>query len=142
MADKKKIGYYVSRGKCVKAYKLQNPKTKKYTGKRVSESGRKLKEGTRVFKTKALCMKYIAKKEKSKAKKVSSKPVKKRAKKVAKKLRMNKFGQCAYSVPYFGGMVPSVGKYWSGTPETGITSGAWAWPSPGALSLDKQQGSW
>ena len=58
---------------------------------------------------------------------------------------MNKFGSsksCAYSVPYFGGMVPSVGKYWSGTPGTGVTSGAWAWPSPGALALDKQQGSW
>jgi hypothetical protein len=87
MADKKKIGYYVSRGKCVKAYKLQNPKTKKYTGKRVSESGRKLKEGTRVFKTKALCMKYIAKKQKIKAK-----PVKRQSKKVGKKSRMNKFG--------------------------------------------------
>ena len=146
MADKKKIGYYVSRGKCVKAYKLQNPKTKKYTGKRVSESGRKLKEATRVFKTKALCMKYIAKKQKSKAKPVkrqAKKVGKKVAKKVAKKSRMNKFGQeCAYSVPYFGDMVPSVGKYWSGTPSSSVTSSAWRWPSPGALAFDTQQGSW
>ena len=86
VVKRKTIGYYISRDKCVKAFKLQNPKTKKYSGKRVSESGRKLKEGTRVFKTKALCKEYLNKKQRSKTKKVDKKVVKNKSK-------MNKFGK-------------------------------------------------
>ena len=58
--------------------------------------------------------------------------------------RRSRFGQgCAYSVPYFGDMVPSISKFVSGTPDTGLTSFAWGWPTPpSALGLDRQQGGW
>ena len=38
-------------------------------------------------------------------------------------------------------MVPSIAKAMSGTDNTGITSGLWAWPQSG-YQTDKQQGSW
>ncbi len=56
--------------------------------------------------------------------------------------KKSRFGNspCTYELPYFGTMVPSVGKLWSGTPNTGISSSAWMWPAPGARALDKQIG--
>ena len=56
-----------------------------------------------------------------------------------------RFGKssCAYSVPYFGTMVPFISNTWSGTHDTGISSRAWAMPTPpGALAFDRQQGGW
>jgi len=63
--------------------------------------------------------------------------------KMSSKKKTSKFGQaCYYSTPYFGGEVPSVGKYLSGTPNTTYSSSSWMWPSPGALALDTSGGSY
>lgn len=63
--------------------------------------------------------------------------------KMSSKKKASKFGQaCYYSTPYFGGAVPSVGKYLSGTPNTGLSSSAWMWPNPGALAFDTSGGSY
>ena len=60
--------------------------------------------------------------------------------------RRSRFGQkssCAYAVPYFGNMVPSISKTWSGTQDTGISSSLWKWPAPpSAKAIDMQQGGW
>ena len=87
---RKSIGYYVSRGKCNKAYKLQNPKTKKYSGNRVNSSNRKLRKGTHVFKTKELCIKFLKRMLKKVVKKVDKKVDKKVVNK--NKSKINKFG--------------------------------------------------
>jgi hypothetical protein len=40
-------------------------------------------------------------------------------------------------------MVPSIGKSWSGTQGSGLTSTQWAWPNPpGAGVYDKKQGGY
>jgi len=136
MATKKKnlIGYCVnSKLRCVKVY-LKETKTGKK--QRVLHNGKKLKKGKRVYKTKKECDRKILKLKEKRNKKPKTKVVRKR--------KVSRFGksQCYFEVPYFGGFVPSVGKYWSGTPNTGISSGAWMWPAPGAKAIDTQQGSW
>lgn len=118
----KKIGFYLSKGKCLAVYeKIKKSKTGKITKKKVNYKGKTLKKETKIFKTKTSCLNYLNKKHK------------------------NKFGEstCYYSMPYFGTMVPSVGKTWSGTPNTGITSSLWKWPAPpSAKAIDMQQGKW
>jgi len=68
------------------------------------------------------------------------------AKKSRSRSRHYRFGQtssCAYALPYFGNMVPSISKTWSGTQDTGISSSLWKWPAPpSAKAIDMQQGGW
>ncbi len=136
--ERKNIGYYISKGKCLKVYavKKMNKRTKRMRVVKVNYKGKSLKKGTKVYKKKADCMKKL----KSMMKKKSST---KKPKKV-KATKRTKFGKvCNYAVPYFGTMVPSISKFASGTPDTGITSCAWMWPTPpGALKYDRQQGGW
>ena len=140
--NKKKIGYFISKGKCVKAYLMVkiNKRTGKKSVKKVNYSGKTIRKGTKIFKKKFDCLKRLRKSKKTKkAKKTKRKSVKKRSPKRTKK---SKFGEknCYYNVPYFGTMCPSVAKTWSG-PQ--ITSSAWKWPTPaGATTIDKQQGMW
>jgi len=132
MAEKKtktKIGYFVKKGNCLKAYKVKkmNKKTGRMQTTKVDYKGKTLKKGTKVFKTKALCMKYLKK-------------MQKKYKKTSKSRKVSKFGTYAYEVPYFGQGVPRIAKIGHGTPNTGLSSSAWMWPQPGAYLLDKQQG--
>ena len=137
----KKIGYYVKKGKCLRVYETKklNKRTKKMVKKRVNYAGKVLKKGTKVYKSKRECMKYLKKTKPSSKAKMSPK------KKVSAK-KMTKFGndkQCYYTLPYFGSLVPNISKTLSGTTNSGLTSNAWMWPTPpGAKSIDMQQGGW
>lgn len=140
----KKIGYHIVKGKCVKVYAIKKKnRAGKLVTKKVNYKRKVIKKGTKIYKTKAVCMKAL----KRKMKKSKSKG-KKRVKRTVKKSVRNsksKFGKssCTYEVPYFGTMVPSIAKTWSGTQNTGIYSNSWRWPTPpGAQSYDKQQGGW
>ena len=139
----KKIGYYISKGKCLKAYKMKkmNKRTKRMVTKRVNYRGKILKKGTKVFKNKRDCEKML-KKMMKKTQKKETKSKAKRSK--AKHSKRSKFGQeCYYSAPYFGNFVPLIANVASGTQNTGITSRAWAMPTPpGAKAIDMQQGGW
>jgi len=136
----KKIGYHIVKGKCVKVYSLKKKnRAGKLVTKKVNYKRKVIKKGTKIYKTKASCMKAL----KRKMKKTKSKG-KKRVKKSVRNSK-SRFGKssCTYQVPYFGNMVPSIGKTWSGTQNTGISSIQWAWPTPpGAKSYDMQQGVW
>ena len=136
----KKVGYYIIKGKCVKVYSMKKRnRSGRLVTKKVNYKGKVLKKGTKVYKTKAQCVKAL-KKKMNKRKSTRSK-----GKTVKRTHRRTRFGKssCAYAVPYFGNMVPSIGKTWSGTQDTGISSSAWAWPTPpGAKAYDMQQGGW
>ena len=135
MKSLKHIGYYISKGKCLKAYVKLNKKTNKYSKKRVNYKGKSLKKGCKLYKTKSKCMKKL------KSMKKTKKQNKKTKKKVNKK--KNKFGECTYSVPFFGQFVPTVAKNVHGTNNTGYSTSKWMWPCPpGALVLDNQHGSY
>ena len=129
VGKKKKVGYYASRGRCLRAYSLRkiNRRTRRTTIKKVNSAGKTLKKGTKIFKTKSACKRHINRRRRS--------PVRRRR-------RRNRFGKgCGeYVKPYFGQQVPSVNQLWSGTDDTGISSSAWMWPQPGAEALSKQQG--
>ena len=127
----KHIGYYISKGKCVKAYSLKKKnRAGKLVTKRVNYKGKSLKKGTRVYKSKTACKKALKRKNKKSPKK-----------NLKKSPKRNHFGkQCYYNVPYFGNYIPSIAKMWSGTSNTGITSSSWRWPH--ASKIDKQQGGW
>jgi uncharacterized protein YegP (UPF0339 family) len=153
--QRKKIGYYISKGKCLKVFAVKkvNKRTNRVQLKKVNSKGKLIRKGTKVYKTKANCEKALRRMKKAKSKRRSpvrkTKKAKKAKKSKARKAkrspkRRSRFGQgCAYSVPYFGDMVPSIAKFVSGTPDTGLTSSAWHWPTPpGALGLDRQQGGW
>ena len=45
----KHIGYYISKGKCLKAYVKLNKKTNKYSKKRVNYKGKSLKKGCKLY---------------------------------------------------------------------------------------------
>ena len=67
----------------------------------------------------------------------------KRRSPIRKTKRKSRFGECSYSVPYFGQQLPSVATHFSGTRKSGYSSIDWARPSPpGSKAYDMQQGSW
>lgn len=89
MVDKRKlIGYYLKKGRVLKAYLKFNKRTKKYGKTRYSASKKKLRKGTRVYKKISTIPK--------------SKTTKKNKQVIKKKM---KFG---YSAPFFGYPQPSV----------------------------------
>lgn len=147
----KKIGYYIVKGKCVKVYeKRKRNRAGRLIIKKVNYKGKVLKKGIKVYKTKAKCIKALKRKI-NKGKSTSSKGKKTVKKSHPRKSRSrysrhSRFGQkssCAYALPYFGNMVPTIGKTWSGTQDTGISSSLWKWPAPpGAKAVDMQQGGW
>lgn len=149
----KKVGYYISKGKCCKVYSMKKRnRAGKLVTKKVNYKRKVLKKGTKVYKTKRACTKVLNKKAmKRKTTKRSPKrsPKRKTTRKTRspiRKSRRTRFGQsadCHYSVPYFGQNVPSVAKYLSGTTKSGLSSYSWGWPTPpGALSYDLQQGKY
>jgi hypothetical protein len=140
----KKIGYYIVKGKCVKVYAMEKRnRSGRLVRKKVNYKGKVLKKGTKVYKTKLECVKAL-KRKMNKGKK-SVKKLKSHSSR-SKRSKHSKFGnksQCEYAVPYFGNMIPSVAKTWSGTQDTGITSSLWKWPAPpSAKAYDMQQGGW
>ena len=147
----KKVGYYIVKGKCVKVFSMMKiNRAGKLVKKKVNYKGKTLKKGTKVYKTKAECVKAL-KRKMSKTKSTRSKGKKNVKKSQPRKSssrhsRHSRFGQrpsCAYALPYFGNMVPTVGKTWSGTQDTGISSSLWKWPAPpSAKAIDMQQGRW
>lgn len=144
--EKKKFGYYISKGKCLKVFAVKkvNRRTRRVQLKKVNSKGKAIRKGTKVYKTKAECEKRLRKMKKAKVLRRKA-PVRKAKKhKKAKRTRRQRFGQgCSYNVPYFGDMVPTISKFASGTPNTGLSSINWAWPSPpSAYRLDRQQGAW
>ena len=145
----KKIGYYISKGKCVKVYALKKKnRSGRLVTKKVNYRGKVLKKGTKVYKTKQLCLKALSKKMKRKTTKRTVKrrsPVRKmkRRSPVRKMKRRSHFGECSYLVPHFEKQIPSVAKSISGTGKSGYSSIDWAWSThPGAKAIDIQQGSW
>ena len=149
----KKIGYYIVKGKCIKVYvQKKRNRAGKLVKKKVNYRGKVLKKGTKVYKTKAECVKALKRKmNKRKSTRSKGKKPIKRSKSPTRKSRSkhsrhSRFGQkssCAYALPYFGNMVPSISKTWSGTQDTGVSSSLWKWPAPpGAKAIDMQQGGW
>ena len=142
----KKIGYYISKGKCLKAFAMKKrSRSGRMVTKKVNYRGKAIKKGTKIHKTKRDCMKILKRKMEKKRRKSSPKRKSRKSKKVNK--RKSRFGAAnscgTYGVPYFGQFVPSISKAVSGTPATGLSSSAWAWPTPpGALAYDTQQGGW
>ena len=140
----KKIGYYISKGRCVKVYALKKKnRSGRLVTKKVNYRGKAIKKGTKVYKTKQLCLKALSKKMKHKTTRSPVRKTKRRSP-VRKTKRRNRFGNdLYYSVPYFGQQLPSVAKSISGTDKTGHSSIDWAWPCPpGSKAYDMQQGSW
>lgn len=146
----KKVGYYIVKGKCVKVYSMKKRnRAGRLVTKKVNYRGKVLKKGTKVYKTKAECVKALKRKmNKGKSTRSKGKKPVKRSKSPTRKSRSrrSRFGQkseCAYVVPYFGNMVPSISKTWSGTQDTGISSSLWKWPAPpSAKAIDMRQGGW
>ena len=137
----KSIGYYISKGKCIKAYSLKKKsRSGKIVTKKVNYKKNPIKKGTKIFKTKKECVKVIKRKmKKMKKKKLSPK---RKVNKHRTRFGKESCGNLTYGVPYFGSMVPSISKTFSGTPGN-FSSTAWAWPTPrGSLSIDRQQGGW
>ena len=56
-----KIGYYISKGKCLRAYAVKklNKRTNKMKVKKVNYKGKAIRKGTKIYKRKADCMKKI-----------------------------------------------------------------------------------
>ena len=148
VGKKKKVGYYASRGRCLRAYSLRkiNRRTRRTTIKKVNSAGKTLKKGTKIFKTKSACKRHINRRRRRSPvrRRRRRSPVRRRRRRspVRRRRRRNRFGKgCGeYVKPYFGQQVPSVNQLWSGTDDTGFTSLAWNWPQPGAEALSKQQG--
>ena len=154
----KKIGYYISKGRCVKVYALKKKnRSGRLVTKKVNYRSKAIKKGTKVYKTKQSCLKALSKKMKRKTTKRNVKrrspvrktkrrsPVRKtkRRSPVRKTKRKSRFGECIYAVPYFGQRLPSVAKSISGTDKSGYSGIGWAWPGhSGAKATDMQQGSW
>ena len=147
----KKVGYYIVKGKCVKVYAMKKRnRSGRLVTKKVNYRGKFLKKGTKVYRTKSECVKAIKRKmNKGKSTRSKGKKHVKRSpsrKSRSRRSRRSRFGQkssCAYAVPYFGTMEPSISKLWSGTQNTGISSSLWKWPAPpGAKAIDMQQGGW
>jgi hypothetical protein len=146
----KKVGYYIVKGKCVKVYTMKKRnRTGRLVTKKVNYRGKVLKKGTKVYKTKAECVKALKRKmNKGKSTRSKGKKPVKRSKSPTYKSRSrrSKFGQkseCYYEVPYFGTMIPNISKTLSGTQDTGISSSLWKWPKqPSAKAIDMQQGRW
>lgn len=144
----KKVGYYIVKGKCVKVYSMKKRnRLGRLVTKKVNYKGKVIKKGTKVYRTKVECVKAL-KRKKNKGKSTRSKGKKHVKRSPARKSssRRSRFGQkssCAYALPYFGTMVPSISKTWSGTQDTGISSSLWKWPAPpSAKAIDMQQGGW
>ena len=142
----KKIGYYLVKGKCLKVYmKQKKNRAGKLVNKKVNYRGKLLRKGTKVYKTKTDCLKALRKKMKKSSRSKGKKRVSTRSTRSTRSTKRSSFGKksCDYGVPYFGTMVPSIAKSWSGTQDTGITSYAWGWPNPpSAKAVDMQQGKW
>ena len=140
----KKVGYYIVKKKCVKVYqKKTRNRSGRMVTKKVNYKGKVIKKGTKIYKTKANCLKALKKKMDKKSRTRRTR----RTRKTRKTRSTYKFGDvnspCYYSLPYFGNMVPSIAKTWSGTNNTGISSSSWKWPkTPGAKQYDMLQGGW
>ena len=142
----KKIGYYISKGRCLKVYELKKKnRSGRLVTKKVNYRSKAIKKGTKVYKTKQMCLKILSKKMKRKTTKrtVKRSPVRK-IKRKSPARRRSRFGNdLYYSVPYFGSPVPNIPKSFSGTKKTGFSSISAQWPTPpGATAYDMQQGSW
>ena len=125
----KKVGYYISKGRCVRVYQMKKRnRSGRMVNKRVNSKGRSLKKGTRVFKSKAACKKVIKKMMKRRTRK-SPKRTRKSPKRTRRSHRRSRFGQELNGAPYFGLGVPSIP----------LSKSLWRWPAPGAVNLDKQQ---
>tara|TARA_Y100000022_G_C13138317_1_gene323745 strand:- start:299 stop:733 length:435 start_codon:yes stop_codon:yes gene_type:complete len=135
--SKKAIGYYISKGRCLKAYIKYDAKKKKYSKKRYNSKNEELKK-VKVYKKKSDCKKKIMK-----LKKTKDKGKKEKKQKKVKNQKRNKFGNvnnemCTNYAPYFGSLVPVVSPYISGTPETGFSSVSAHWPDGLAKKLQSQ----
>ena len=146
----KKVGYYLVKGKCVKVYSIKKRnRAGRLVTKKVNYKGKVLKKGTKVYKTKAECVKALKRKmnkgksTRSKGKKrVKRSPVRKSRSRRSRRSRFGQKSSCAYAVPYFGTMVPSISKTWSGADGL-YSSSLWKWPAPpSAKAIDMQQGGW
>jgi len=132
----KKVGYYISKGRCLRVYLMKKRnRSGKMVNKRVNSKGKSLKKGTRVFKNKSSCKKALKKMMKRKSPKRTRRSPK-RTRKSPK--RRSRFGKEFYGVPYFGQMVPRVGEYVSGTHNTRLSSSNWRWPK--ASDIQNLQG--
>lgn len=136
--SKKAIGYYISKGRCLKAYVKYDAKKKKYSKKRYNSQNKELKK-VKVYKKKSDCKKKLMKLKEKKLKKL------KKVTKVKKvtNVKRNRFGNvnnemCTNYAPYFGSLVPVVSPFVSGTPETGFSSVSAHWPEGIAKQLQSQ----
>lgn len=94
----KKIGYYISKGRCVQAYSLKKKnRNGKLVSKRVNSRRKVLSKKTKVYKRKSTCMKVLKRKRKSSRKK----SVKRRRRRSSPKRRRrrSRFGNVKAGVP-------------------------------------------
>ena len=113
MAVKRKlIGYYISGGKCLKAYNFYDKKKKRFLKQKKTATGRKILSKHKVYKKKSTCTKFLKKlKKKMEKRKKASKKLKKLKKKTSNR---NRFGKeaCGTYLPYFGDAIAINSKPW------------------------------
>ena len=103
----KKIGYYISKGRCVKAYSLKKKnRAGRLVNKRVNSRGKVLSKKTKVYKRKSSCMKVLKSKRKSSRKKSvkrrrrrSSPKRRRRRSSPKRRRRRSRFGNIKAGVP-------------------------------------------
>ena len=127
MAVKRKlIGYYISGGKCLKAYNFYDKKKKRFLKQKKTATGRKILSKHKVYKKKSTCTKVLKKlkKKMEKRKKASKRFIKELNKKTSKR---NKFGAktCNVVAPFFGDYIP-------------VNYRGWKWPGGGKLDMENQ----
>ena len=94
----KKIGYYISKGRCVKAYSLKKKnRTGRLVNKRVNSRGKVLGKKTKVYKRKSSCMKVLKSKRKSSRKKSVKR--RRRHSSPKRRRRRSRFGNIHAGVP-------------------------------------------
>ena len=133
----KKIGYYISKGKCLKVYSLKKKNSNgRLVTKKVNYRSKALRKGTKVYKTKKLCIKALSKKIKRK-----SKPKPKPKSKSKPKSKKYAFGDYCYSKPFFNHDIATVPRFINGVANHGLVSSIET--LPGSLNnIDFQQGSY
>ena len=125
----KKVGYYISKGRCVRVYLMKKRnRSGRMVNKRVNSKGKSLKKGTRVFKSKAACKKAIKKMMRRRTRK-SPKRTRRSPRRTRRSYTRSRFGQELNGAPFFE----------LGIPRIPLSKSLWRWPAPGAVNLDKQQ---
>lgn len=117
----KKIGYHIVKGKCVKVYSMRKKnRAGRFVVKKVNYRGKAIRKGTKIYKTKASCLKALKRKMNK-----NRRTVKKRS---HSRKKTYKFGNSCYSALQYGGSAVPFAK--QGITGTGIYAYDNSWKFP------------